>query len=125
MTFQIDNFAQNEPCIIEGRLVQLWRPRVFVELFIYLHYFHKNLYTWECIHYLFTQKSLHLGVYYLFPQKSLHLGVYISTKIFTLGSVSRCMHAQLVELLRFLTKVLQQWKIESGNIEELYAVAAT
>ena len=61
MTFQIDNFAQNEPCIIEGRLVQLWRPRVFVELFIYIIStkiftlgsvyitFHKNLYTWECI----------------------------------------------------------------------------
>ena len=35
------NFAPNDPCIIEGRLVQLWRPRVFVELhyitlFIYL-----------------------------------------------------------------------------------------
>ena len=48
------NFAPNDPCIIEGRLVQLWRPRVFVELhYITLHYlfiyFHKNLYPWECI----------------------------------------------------------------------------
>ena len=59
-----NNFSPNGPCIIEGRLVQLWRPRVFVEL----HYFPKNLYTWE-----YPQKSLHLGVY---PQKSLHLGVY-------------------------------------------------
>ena len=33
------NFAPNDPCIIEGRLVQLWRPRVFVELhYITLHY---------------------------------------------------------------------------------------
>ena len=33
------NFALNDPCIIEGRLVQLWRPRVFVELhYITLHY---------------------------------------------------------------------------------------
>ena len=45
--------------------------------------------------------------------------------ILNINIITRCMHAQLVELLRFLTKVLQQWKIESGNIEELYAVAAT
>ena len=49
------NFAPNDPCIIEGRLVQLWRPRVFVELhYITLHY----------------------------------ITLFISTKIFTLGSVS-------------------------------------
>ena len=70
------NFAPNDPCIIEGRLVQLWRPRVFVELhYITLHYITLFISTKIFTLGLFPQKSLHLGVY-LFPQKSLHLGVY-------------------------------------------------
>ena len=59
------NFAPNDPCIIEGRLVQLWRPRVFVELhYITLHY----------ITLFISTKIFTLGSVYICPSRFPGLG---------------------------------------------------
>ena len=85
------NFAPNDPCIIEGRLVQLWRPRVFVELhYITLHYItlfiSTKIFTLGSvlIHGSLKEgwfncggKNERLWITLFISQKSLHLGVYI------------------------------------------------